>query len=137
MNKIIFLISILNGFSHASTNCPSSSELVARDWVQHDSSEFSETYLRLTHKISDDLSSFKRDLSTDFDSPYLGKRIHFESWDDVRTPDLEMFGDIVFYFDKQSQEPIEIRWYENNKKHFVTSGNCSCDETPLAENALF
>lgn len=129
-----FLLISTNAF--AGNYCPSSNALLAASWTQHSPSEFNQVKDRFAREIKNE-QFFKKDLETIFASPYLESWVHFISFDDMRTSDLEMLGDVVFY-SKPSGETFEIRWYEGGKKHFVISADqCSCDDAPLAENALF
>lgn len=129
-----FLLISANAF--AANYCPSTSALLSANWVQHSPSEFNQVKDRFAREIKNE-QFFKKDLETIFASPYLENWVHFISFDDMRTPDLEMLGDVVFY-SEPSGETFEIRWYEGGKKHFVISADqCSCDDAPLAENALF
>lgn len=133
---LIYLLIFTCAISFAKTNC-SDNDLVASGWVKHSSDQLTDIIGKLSKNISS--PSWKDDLETNFFSGSLEKFVHFQSWDNLDTNDLEMFGDVVFYSDIDSGKILEARWYENEQKHFVVSSSlaCSVDEVPLAENALF
>lgn len=136
MKTFIFTALFLCTSLWAAEPCQSSKNLINAGFVQHDSSEFTTIHKRLQNALSG--QSIRTDLDLIFGSIHLEKPVHFQSWDDLNTPDLEMYGDIVFYSDIDSGNTFEIRWYEMGKKHFViSSSQCSCDDVPLADNALF
>ena len=136
MNKFIFIAIFLSSSLLAAETCQSNKNLVTAGFIQHDSSEFASIHKRLQKEISG--PTIRTDLDLVFGSIHLEKPVHFQSWDDLKTPDLEMMGDIVFYSDIDANNTFEIRWYEMGKKHFVIStSQCSCDDVPLADNALF
>lgn len=136
MKNLLFAVLISSSSLFAADTCQSSKNLVNAGFIQHDSAEFSSIHKRLQNKITG--QTIRTDLDLVFGSIYLEKPVHFQSWDDLQTPDLEMYGDIVFYSEIETNKTFEIRWYEMGKKHFVISNSqCSCDDVPLADNALF
>lgn len=132
---ILFLV-LTSKLSFAQRNC-SDNDLTSVGWVKHSSDKLNHIMSQLSKKISSPF--WKEDMETNFFSGSLEKFVHFQSWDNLETDDLEMYGDAVFYSDTVDGKIIEIRWYENRQKNFVQRSDMSCsvDEVPLAENALF
>lgn len=139
MKSVLFSIIVLLSLnlSAAENVCSTNRGLVELGWVQHDESEFAEIYAKLTERVSQN-SNIEFDLETVFPSRALRKPVHMISYDDLTTDRMVMYGDILIYSDAETAEVIELRWYEDSKKHFVTSSiPCSSDTIPQAENALF
>lgn len=133
---VLFFTLGLASFVNATEVCQKEISLKQLGWVIHEESEFTEVYSRLeTRRMEPDMID---DLDLDFDSDTLEKTVHFRSWDSLTTYDLEMYGDLVYYSDLETKKVFEIRWYESGTKHMVRQGiKCTCDDIPLAENALF
>lgn len=123
--------------SAADNVCKTNQGLVELGWIQHDESEFAHIYSKLSERVSQN-PNIEFDMETVFPSRSLMKPVHMISYDDLTTDRMEMYGDILFYSDANTEEVIEMRWYEGSKKHFVTSSlPCSSDTIPQADNALF
>lgn len=106
-------------------------------WIQHPAHEFAQIIDLLETETQN--SGWVKDIETHFFSGHLEKIVSFKSLDNLATDDLEMFGDVAYYSDFETQEILEIRWYEHGKKHFVLRQDllCTVDDVPLAENTLF
>lgn len=133
-----FFVSILLFSMHAGAqqNC-NNQTLINGGWLQHPSHEFPQIIASMETETQN--PGWVKDIETHFFSGHLEKMISFKSLDNLATDDLEMFGDVAYYSDFETQEILEIRWYENGRKHFVLRQDllCTVDDAPLAENTLF
>ena len=137
MKKLVLAFLFASSSALAAKVCKSNNEILSAGWVQHSPSEFNKMQNRFADEVTSN-ESLVKDFGTVFYSTHLKTFVHLQSWDDVKTPEDEMFGDIVIYSDPKTQNVFEIRWYEGGKKHFVISTDqCSCDNAPLSENTLF
>ena len=129
---IIFLFSIQGLAQQICDN----QALTDSGWSQHPTEEFSSIAAKLELETKN--PGWVGDMETVFFSGSLEKFVSFKSLDNLATPDMEMFGDVAYYSDNESEALLEIRWYENGLKHFVLRKDipCTLDSIPLAENAL-
>ncbi len=163
MKSVFFLIFLLLGFqsqansqinsqinSQLQTNnnaCPSNRILLKMGFVQHPSADFENISNQLYPKVIYDSDNFVLDLRNQEFVPTIGRNVQLSSWDDLRTPDLEMLGDVVFITDPTTNEALELRWYENGVKNFVVNESvkhpvpntpvCAMEYFPFVSNALF
>ncbi len=134
--KFIFLVLSLCASQAFAQNVCRDQALVENGWVEH-SSGLSQIANRLKTEI--EKSNWVPDLESTMLSPSLRKHLKFSSFDNLDTPQSEMFGDVAFYADLKTGEVLEVRWYADGKKHFAHSRSidCSVDGVPFAVNALF
>jgi hypothetical protein len=65
--------------------------------------------------------------------------IKVQSWDDLTTPQSEMFGDIAVMTEAFSGTVVEVRWYEAGVKNVVFDLNwvtCMVHTIPYAINSI-
>lgn len=135
--KTFFLIILLLSIQSNAQQICDNQALIANGWVQHSSTEFAQVAEMMQKETQN--SNWVKDIETVFFSGHLEKFVSFKSLDNLATYDLEMFGDVAFYSDIETGDLIEVRWYQDGKKHFVLRKDllCTVDELPLAENTLF
>lgn len=147
--KLLILLVLLPLSSFASTNqeCVNTDNYRTSGWVVHKSTNFKKIHKALQKKIQlgleqgtlvDDLQGVIRTSQTvNGSSIYMDVR----TYDSLETPKEEMFGDIAtlknFFVPTQI---LELRWYENQKKHIVFNANylnCVSTIVPMADNSVF
>lgn len=121
-------------------DCASNRFFESEGWNTHKSDEFKKTTDSLGQYIERNKDFLRPDMESVFYSEELEGLVHFQSYDDIRTPDLEMFGDIVLLHVVSTGELVEARWYSNKIKnliHNTTVQKCAADLIPYADNTLF
>ncbi|MEK2689080.1 hypothetical protein [Bdellovibrio sp. GT3] len=143
MKWIIAAVLFAGSTSLASEFCPSAEDYQAHGWVVHNSEDFAklektfDAMLAQGQKdghIVDDLSGHM--VVNDLDNKEI--MLAVKSFEDLRTPDLVMYGDHATYTHIETQERVEIRWF-NGKKNVVINPKyikCITGQPPFAENAI-
>lgn len=148
MNKTIFLLITLGfffqGFS-AQAAC-TQRELTQAGFKMHPGNQIEKITTDLMEKIimdgvENEVPNFKED-EGEFSVEGVTTPYSFIRFDDQRTPESVMKGDLVFLYRPKKNgsnefELVEMRWLEKGKKHFVHRYNCSEIPAPKATNSLF
>lgn len=136
MKLFLLVVVTFFGLDTFADKCATDTWFKEEGWSIHSTDEFTTTALTLEKRTKE--STVKDDMETEFDSDLYQKSFHFRSWDDLSTLDTEMYGDIVFISEPLTHKLIELRWYEDGRKHLVYRENeCAMDLIPLATNTLF
>ena len=140
MKSICLLLFSLTLAFNAYGKCKSEKALKSAGFVVHDSSQFD----KLSSDVMAHFTLRTRLLTLDAKEViYSSASREYRqviSWDDKETPTKIMYGDILFIRGWKTGTLLEIRWYENNKKHVVINTknpNCPVNMIPWASNALY
>ncbi len=116
--------------------CPRDKALISDGWVQHSPDELETVWNQKS--LDSNGQDYAPDMEAIYHSAEINDFVHFQSFDNTVTPQLEMYGDIAIYKHYKTNERLEIRWYADGKKHFVHKKDlCTVDVVPMAENSLF
>ena len=143
MGKIAFLVSsivLCSSAWAAGKKCPSDPALLQAGWVIHPTGDFRTIAGKVEKWFTSEPKNFVDDLSGTIYSSVASKLVTITSFDYLPTPQGEMFGDVAFFTDFRSGELIEVRWYDQGKRHVVYDKSqtpCATNSIPMAENALF
>lgn len=83
---------------------------------------------------------FELDTKGTIYSSVVSQMVTVTSHDNIETPRETMFGDVVFFELFSDKQMIEIRWFENGKKHVAYDPKvqpCATNTIPVAVNSLF
>lgn len=137
--SFFILILVFSRLTYAG-DCATNRFFEGEGWNTHQSDDFKKTTESLRQYIEGNATYLRPDQESIFYSEELDHLIHFQSYDDIRTPDLEMFGDVVLLNDLSTGELIEARWYSNKVKNLIhnqTKEKCAANLIPYADNTLF
>lgn len=140
--KIVFGLVLLDTSScWADQNlCSTDINLKSLGWVVHSSSNFKPISRRVLAKFSEEGADYVYDTRFVIYCSLCNRIMKFESYDRLATPHDEMYGDIVFITDIESDELIGLRWYDGQTNHVVFNHGYQCCVTsriPRVMNCLF
>ncbi|QDK46911.1 hypothetical protein DOM22_17990 [Bdellovibrio sp. ZAP7] len=127
----------------ASEFCPSAEDYEAQGWVVHNPEDFAKLEKTFDAMLSagqkngqiiDDMSGHM--VTGDLDNKEI--MLAVKSYEDLRTPDMVMYGDHATYTHMETQKRVEIRWF-NGKKNLVINPKyikCITGQPPVAENVI-
>lgn len=148
MFKIILLVSFfsLSTIAKDAAKCANEEGYINSGWKIHSASKFSSLYNSLKKKLDKGIS--QGDFILDMSGPIMNRNttdhsprlLRATSWDDLRTNQMEMFGDVAIYTDIFNENIIaEIRWYDGKNRNLVLNPkflNCMTDSAPYADNSI-
>lgn len=120
--------------------CISNNFFEGEGWNTHENEDFSAVSKKVLAQYENNKKYFVADLETLFYSEELETEVNFKSLDDLRTPDREMYGDLIVLTLPSTGELLEVRWYADETKHIIYNHKlqrCAADLIPLADNTLF
>ena len=147
--RIIILMSIMFyvALANALAECPNQQAFMDSGWVVHNGKSFHQI---VDKKLDEFLPQVGTELVLDHAEFYKSDYSHnhylimwIVIWDRVSTPRDEMWGDVaVTMTGPNSEEYIEIRWYDpvKKEKHIVCNPDyvcCLSTKIPLAYNCIF
>ncbi len=133
------LISFLFVMSAWSGECVNA-ELVAKGFKFSNKKSFSTISKNINKWFNNSNNEFEADYESPMYSTSYKGYVTVTAFDNLVTPQDEMYGDIVFIKDRFSNELIEVRWYQNSMKLIAFNKelqSCPTEVVPLVENALF
>lgn len=145
MKKIaLFLILIMN-FNLNASECHLGQVYEQSGWTVHHSSEFY-SYFSTYHRIIEDGVSagiFVKDqtghMMTNATLDNTDLLMKVQTWDDLTTHRSIMFGDFAIFTSQVLNDPLEIRWFDGQKRHVVFNPsilNCISVIPPYAMNSI-
>lgn len=125
-----------SAFANSEGPCPRDEALISLGWIQHSADELEDIWNQ--QSLESQGPHYVSDMSATYHSSQINDFVQFQSFDNLTTPQMEMFGDLALYQHHKTNEMLEVRWYAQGKKHFVHKmGVCTVDVVPIAENTLF
>ena len=120
--------------------CTTDNFFTEEGWDTHSNQDFAAISKNVLAYYELNKKDFVDDVTESYYSEELDQLVDFQSYDDLRTPDREMFGDIVVLKKQATGELLEIRWYADQTKHIIYNHalqECAQDLIPDAINTLF
>ncbi len=137
MKAFFALVALLATPLVASANCTSDVALARVGFVVH-STGFEAVTAPVLAKYEREKSQFVFDTDARLYDDELHVPVYMVSYDDLRTPQPLMYGDIFLVQNLNTKELYELRWYADGKRHVAYRGTqCALDYIPLADNSLF
>lgn len=141
LKNVITLCSILL-FSNTvfSQECPLNSHFELEKWNTHANEHFATIAKDILNQYEQNKEHYVPDIEALFFSEELQTVVLIKSYDDIRTPQDKMFGDLVIMTLPVTDELAEIRWYDGKTKHIIYDKqirNCATEVIPNAVNSLF
>lgn len=132
--KLILSV-LLTGFISSAWAC-GDAELIQKGFKFHPNN-FDYIKNKILNKLNQQAEYFVLDEEQMFWSNAHKQYFNLISKDDIRTEQMEMFGDVVLI--KDDNRVKEIRWYHKGEKHFAysTDHKCATNLIPFADNALY
>ena len=138
MSLVVFTLLSSSAFARR-TYCPDETmqRIGFTVYPTQDFSKYEKKVMRWLERSSKD---FEMEMSSKIWSHVSKSWIEVFSYDNIKSPSMEMLGDVFIIRDLDTQEIVEVRWYENSTKKLVYNQDyqrCSTDLIPIVENALF
>jgi hypothetical protein len=143
MKWMSVLILFIGATAFANGYCPSADMYEAEGWVVHKSEDFGKLESKLIATISAETA--KGNVEPDLKGNMIvvdpdGKEIMLDviTLDNTQTDRDTMWGDYAIYTHHETQERVEIRWFDGKKNLVINSKyiNCITGTPPPAENTL-
>lgn len=135
----LFALSLFSSVAYAQL-CTTNNFFEDEGWDTHAGQDFDAVSKNVLAYYELNKKDFVDDVTEVYYSEALETLIDFQSFDDLRTPDREMFGDIVVLKKQETGELLEVRWYADETKHIIYNHalqECAQDLIPVADNTLF
>ena len=142
MIKILISLFAISLFANVAFSqvCTTNNFFEAEGWDTHTGQDFAAVSNNVLAYYELNKKDFVDDITESYYSEALDALVDFQSYDDLRTPDREMFGDIVVLKKQETGELLEVRWYADQTKHIIYNHalqECAQDLIPDADNTLF
>lgn len=137
MLRLVIILSLFFSINTWS-QCSSNNALKAKGFKIH-TSGFQKYFNKVEKWLDKNKEQFIDDLSGTIYSSNAKQMVTIVSFDYLLTPQPEMFGDVVFMETFNGKKPIEVRWYDNGRKHLAYDNQlqeCATNTIPYAVNAL-
>ena len=134
---IALVVLIMAPLTARAGDCASDAALERLGFVVH-SSDFESVTAPILAKYEKEKSQFVFDTDARLYDDELHVPVYMVSYDDVRTPQPLMYGDIFLVQNLNTKELYELRWYADGKRHVAYhQTQCALDYIPMADNSLF
>lgn len=120
--------------------CSTDAKLKNMGWVVVRTPSLESFFQKLQSWQQSESDKFVDDLNGNFFSSVAKKFLVVKTYDFLPTPQSIMYGDLVYYFNHQTEELVEARWYKDGKKHVAYDSSqtpCATNNIPIAENTIF
>lgn len=109
-------------------------------WDTHTRQDFAAVSKNVMAYYEQNKQNFVSDLELEFYSEEHEAMVGLKSFDDLRTSNDEMLGDLVLITAPKTGELMEVRWYADKIKHIIYNHSlqeCASELIPDVENAIF
>lgn len=136
MKKVILLLSIWFLPQSLLAECNYGFDFLRAGFETHTNAEFDTISAILLKKMQDENPNYSFASQGSLMSLKTGVWYDFMILEDKRTPYKEMYGDVMFIYRNGTEDKVEIRWYENKKRHVISKNSCTELGAPTQPNSL-